>query len=471
MEGTNRIMLCFKRYFAFLICVFSIVFLSACNGSFVQKNLDQAIKNIDASNDTLALQHIDKALKYDGENGVALSLKAYLDARRGDFLEADKLIQKAVVLDQNSYQIRLNSAKVLYLSHDYRRALAEATMASTLSKNDVAAESLKPLAMFKAGDRAEAFKYIQSVVKNNLDSPMPLLTLGKLYLLDRNYKAAEQSFRKVVAQFPDNLEAANSIFICQIKQYHLPELSVIEQQLKKFPDNPKLHYIKAEILYNQNKIQEAEPEVDMALASDNQNVDAYLLKGSIAIAKSNLSDVKYNLSRALQVEPENGEALCANARLQLMLENPNEAFRLLEQAMKLDPKFALSYAYKSDLMLRLGKLDESLALLKKGEKWDPNEPLTQLYLARIYIIKRDPKKAEAHIDRSLKIAPNVPMAIYYKASVRAISNDFPSAIKYLNQAVKNGFIDSAKLQSDFCWKPYMKNPQFISILNKVKGAK
>ncbi len=453
-----------------LIITTSSLLTAGCENKYESnKKTKAAIENIKKGEYGKATGQIDEAIKQYRKNALALSVKAFLNAKNGDGGSAKRIIRQAVMLDKTNWQIRLNSAKVFLFSGDTERALEEAGRALELSQDSPEVKCFKAEILSQKNEPAEAAALLTSVIQGGQNSDLAAVTLGDIFFKDKNFEKALEQYDLALAKNPANIEAIASKALVLIEKGKMKEaFELIKHYDESGTDNPKIHLAMAKISKaNKNRVKEEE-ELTKAIANDKFNRESYLMLAMLKMEQGNAGEAERNLFRILEIDPNNGEALYYRAYIKLSMGQTDEGRQLLEQAIKADPSFSLSYTLKSNILLKEGKLEEALDLLKKSEQLDAEHPFTQTYLARAYIIKRDAGLAEKHADKAIQKDPSNILALYYKASALAMQNKKDQAFSFLEKAFENGFNESAKLNTDFCWQPYREDPKFKEFLKKAR---
>ena len=134
--------------------------------------------------------------------------------------------------------------------------------------------------------------------------------------------------------------------------------------------------------------------------------------------QNRLSDAQAELEMAIGLDPNNADALRQLAITLLFLGEPEAAIPNLERAIRLnprDPNLAAYYWPLGQCHLLLGQVDEAIAFLRKACASWPWEYFLHLNLAGALGLKGDLDEAQAALAEALRLKPEVDSLAKYRA--------------------------------------------------------
>lgn len=189
----------------------------------------------------------------------------------------------------------------------------------------------------------------------------------------KRYKLAIESYREVLKEEPENLEALRMLAMSlSVIGQDKDALREIKEALRRAPDNASVIFTTGLIYYNSNDHKKGEKLIKEALGKNPYNALAHLILSYIAECRENWKLMKEEAGKALEIEPDYEEALIALARAQRELGQIKEAKASLEAALLLDPNKAKTHAHLGRLLLHTGDPKGAREHLREALRLDPN---------------------------------------------------------------------------------------------------
>ena len=145
-----------------------------------------------------AMSDFDKALASDARLWQAYALRGLIFDRQKEYSKAIGEYEKGLAANPNSSLLHNNLGMSYYMMGDYRKASDEYSRAIRLDFNNRRAYNNLGLALFKMGHEEEALL----AFKQGGDEAGAYNNMGCLYLADKKYDKAIQSFEKAIALKP-----------------------------------------------------------------------------------------------------------------------------------------------------------------------------------------------------------------------------------------------------------------------------
>lgn len=142
------------------------------------------------------------------------------------------------------------------------------------------------------------------------DGPVPLYVLGHVRLAERNWKDAEQVFRRLLEVEPDDAEnhrGLAQVFLAQGRKD--AALEALERARALAPDSPHVLADIAELHFAAGRIDEAETAATEALGLHAEHADALVVMGHVLLSRGQKVEAKEHALTVLRHRPDHAGAL------------------------------------------------------------------------------------------------------------------------------------------------------------------
>jgi len=205
--------------------------------------------------------------------------------------------------------------------------------------------------------------------------------LAQAYIGDGRTKRALESFNEAVSQTPKDEKLY--VFIadaCTDHQDYLTGLEIVEKGLDQLPESARLHYERGLFLARVDRLEEAKPEFDRAVALGQ---GSYI--SSLAAVQKYLYDDKYpEAIRLLREEIKAG-------REDYQIDSLLGTVLMKQGAAPGDPEFS-----------------EAKAALEAAANSHPNYSATQIALGKVYAMEGRNVEAVKHLEAGRRLEPDNP---------------------------------------------------------------
>lgn len=249
-----------------------------------------------------------------------------------------------------------------------------------------------------------------------------------------DYSQAAEFFRAAIKADPDSVELRLRLARLLLV-FGEPDqvLSVLDEGLKRNPDNKDLEFEKAKSLVMAGRNQEGaemalkaaehgagDRAYDMAvrvlagledypralataekwLAGKPENpADAHAALGSVYFKMNDLQKASAEFEKVLALKPDNPMALEAMAGLALQLGDGPRALKLYRKLIDLNPHQLEARLTVAQLHLSVGEREEALKVLSEAEQWVGQNVGAYLRLGLLYVQAESPEKGLAVLER------------------------------------------------------------------------
>jgi len=293
------------------------------------------------------------------QNGKTYSLLALAQTANKQGLEAEKTLQKLVILDPKDVHGRVQLLTLLINQADKKQQVTQLLdEIKALSPNE-------PHLFFQLSNlstRAQRFDdaliYAKLVDQAQPESGLGKVLLGDAYLAQNKLDDALSAY-KAAHQAKPNEKTSGAIADILIKQGNLPAATEwLENELKNNDKNLATHLRLASIYQQQNQFQQAETHYLAILAVDKENL-----------------------------------AVMNNLAWLYSLQNKPEALILAEKAYKKAPNSPIIADTFGTILLKTGRVEQSLPILEKAAAQAHETFDIQFHLAQAYSLSNQTAKA------------------------------------------------------------------------------
>jgi tetratricopeptide (TPR) repeat protein len=361
------------------------------------------LKQVVAAQPTLTAAWFDLAYAYTGLHKHEEAVAAY---------------RKALELDPNLFEVRLNLGILLMQVNDPQSALEHLEKAATLKPDHVRAQLYYGRALALTGQAERAEKQYQTVLRLDPKLAIAQYDLGQLYLQQKRYPEALRSFQKASELDPALSQAQLGIALAleglkdgvnaaaHFEQYlaaHLDDLETrfhlarlyldlgknaqayegLQAVYRAKPETPGLAAALGDVCAVLKKFPESEKFYRQALLAASADPDLHQALGQTLLAEEKFSEAEAEFRTALKSNPRSREAGQGLATSLYLQKRYPEAIPLLEVlARGPDPPpiliFALASSYDNLHVLQKALENyERFLQLSKGQSPDHEWQATQ----------------------------------------------------------------------------------------------
>ena len=412
-----------------------------------------------------ASNQVEEVLKKDANDRQALILRARLRAQSG---QADGL--KNAIADLNEVlKEDPNSRPALYFLAQYNFSLSQIdqarTFAAELEKNypDYLPAKLMQLQLGLASGDQKAVDLQATDLLARLDKAAPdrdhsaqllrevrektLLTRGTAYMQLRNNAGARKDFEAARDTNPNDPVVYNSLALVSLSENKPADaVNFFETALKI--DGTNFDAINGLVtLYSRtNEVDKAHARIDQALASFPNNPSLHYLKAQAFGFQRNSQSAEAELRKALELDSNYLPAYSALGALYINSKQEDRAIAEYQKIIALRPESAMPYTIIGILEDQRKNYDAAIENYKKALEKDPNTIIAANNLAWLYAVTE-----KGNLDEAIRLAqgvtqrsPNVAGFIdtlgwvYYKKNLHSV------AVEQLRKAVSLNEADARK---------------------------
>jgi len=344
-------------------------------------------------NADLARQQIDAAAKISPQNPRVLIYAGSLKVLEGDLKGAEEIYSRIIQADADYAPAYTQLGLIYNLTNRQPEALKFFNKALAFSPHQTEALSLIVALYVRDKKYDEALKACEDLKKKVTNSRASLAHIeyleGKIFLAKKDYKTAENRFKKAVEKEPDNLAAYVAL---------------------------------AEIYAKEKRFDEAIQEYEGVIAKNPKYLAGYMALGTIYDRKGDDQRAQAYYRKALNINNSFGPA--ANNLAWNLAErggNIDEALTFAQKAKEQLPDSSavmdtLGYIYylKGSYLNAVTEFQDSLAR-------DPENPVINFHMGLAQYKNNDKAKAKDYFEKALELDPNFKEADEARRLLKEIS--------------------------------------------------
>ncbi len=363
---------------------------------------------------------------------------------RGEWEEARQAFQKAIELRPDYVMARLALAQLQVSRGEFDSALKSVDQILAIDRNNLNARLIQSAALMGQKKFADSQSLLEGMAKAAPTSPDVFYQLGVVNLNERKFKEAEDAFRKSYQLNPANSRGLMGIVQIDMAQ-NKPDaaLQLLRDESGKAPTRLDLRLALGNTAAQLGHYDEAIAAFTTYLngldKDSKQRGSVYLLIGEVYRRKGDDASAIADLQQARQVLPDSSAVL---STLALTLDHAgkwSDAKQVYEAALKVKSDDGVVLNNLAYLMAEHnGDLDDALTKAGRAKQLLPNLNEVSDTLGWIYLKKNLSDSAIQIFKELVQKAPNQATFRYHLAMAYSQKGDKPSAIKELQQALKNG---------------------------------
>ncbi|GCL60080.1 serine protease [Microcystis aeruginosa] len=297
----------------------------------------------------------------------------------------------------------------------------------------------------RLGRCEEAIKAFDEAIKQNDPKNVYLAWYGKGLALGYlgKYQTAIEALQQAINTLPKREDLKNfhsSILQQQSVVYRSLEnyeqaLTVINQAISLFPNNPKSYIIKWVVLYELKRYDEGLDTITQAI---NRAPRAfwYVIRGGSYSLQKKYELALADLNKAMKLNPNYALAYSGRGELYYYQKKYDLALADFNKAIDINPNFAEAYSNRGNIYNDQQKYE--LALADFNQALDINPNLAEAYLGRgvIYSLQQKDELALADFNKAIEINPNLVEAYYNRGNLYRLQQKYDLALSDYNKAIK-----------------------------------
>jgi tetratricopeptide (TPR) repeat protein len=362
--------------------------------------------------------------------GKALLAKGTVQAARIQFEEAIKL--------RPDYLLpRISLAQIYLQNREFAKAVQMTQEVLVYDAMNVPARLLRSRALIGMGEVRQARTELQQTSSQFPDLPEARLQVAALDLQEKNFKAAEDSFRTLYGKFQDPRAFMGLVETMVAQGNSAQALKMLRDELAKDPERVEYRVALANISVNAKDYPTAIAEYKAVLDKSPRSSDVWLRLGETYRRSGDLNNATASFKKAQELAPNNVVPHLQLALLYDTTGKKTDARPVYEQILRIQPDNAVAL---NNLAFMLADndtdLDQALTMAQRAKQQRPNDANVSDTLGWIYIKKNLPDSAISIFRELVKNEPERAMYRYHFAMALYQKGDRESAKRECEAALK-----------------------------------
>jgi tetratricopeptide (TPR) repeat protein len=369
---------------------------------------------------------------------------------KGDIEQARLQFAEAMRLRPDYVPPRLAITQLDLSKGDFSRALQGAGEVLELDPNNLPAKLVRSSALIGMGDKVKARDELQRTLKVAPASRDAQFQVAMLNFSDKQYKTAEEGFRRLKEMVPPDPRGLLGQVEVQVAQGQFDgAVKLLDGEIK---NNPERHELR---LYLANTAVRAK-RYEMAIGNYKYLLDKFPKRDDVYVRLGETyrraGDPKLALECYHKARELNPTDPTSHVQIALLLEaggQRQQAKPVYEQVLKLQPDNPVALNNLAYLLAETGAdLDQALTYAQRAKQKMPQDPNVSDTLGWIYIRKNLSDNAIQIFQELTAQHPANPIFRYHLAMALFQKGDKPKAKKELESALKNNPTkeDAAKIR-------------------------
>ena len=253
-----------------------------------------------------AIDSLDKAIESNPENGEAFLLLGRIqELPGGNIAEGKESLKKAIEL----------------LANDPRRSSVAWFTLATMTD-----------------DLDEKLEGLNSAISDDADNLDAWRERGRTHLLKGMPTEATGDYLHLVKKDSEDIESLEVVSqILSAESKHDEAIELINNVISENPEMGKAYTLRAGVYQDQDKLEEAQKDLDKALELDSSDVMSLLARSQLSEASGDYKEALADVNRVLELEPRMPEAFLRRSSIAAGDGNYRQAISDLRQLLRLDP--------------------------------------------------------------------------------------------------------------------------------------
>ncbi len=383
--------------------------------------------------------------------GLAHKARAVADraVAAGELEQARQEFETALTIRPDFIQARLELARLEIAKGDYEAALKTAQQALAVDRSNLPAQIIESAALLAQNKTNDARQLLENLRAKTPDSPDVMFQLGKVSLVEKKYKEADEDFRHTYDLKPADIRGMTGLVESDLEQ-NKPDAAIqtLKAELAKNPERSDMKLLLADVEVKIGRLDDAIADYQSILGTLGKNSKArarvYIRLGEAYRRKGDAGDAVQAFQKAREILPDDELVLSSLALVLDAAQRWSEAMQVYNAAIKLAPNDAVSLNNDAFLIAEHGgDLDQALTMAQHATQLLPDYAEVADTLGWIYLKKNLSDQAIEIFKRNVARQPNsstyryhLGMAWYQKGDKTQARQSLDEAMKYNPSAVE-----------------------------------
>jgi tetratricopeptide (TPR) repeat protein len=309
---------------------------------------------------------------------------------KGDLEAAKKAFHEARRLKEDFIAPRVALAEIAIRQKQPKEIMQYSEEILAQSPREPRGRLLRAIALMGTNENEKARAELTRLVR---DLPQYLdaqLQLGLFYLTQKQFKEAEQIFRRLQQARQNDLRPVEGMVESRLMQQQFEEaIKLVEAELKKRPESRSVQLAYARTAARAGKWDAALDTFRKLAAEEPNSPDLHMQMGALLIQKGDMTAAIEAFQKAEKLAPKDSRPLVAHAEALDRTGQKQRAVEVYRRALKVNPNDASALNNLAFLLAEVGgDLDEALRLAQRAVQMSPDNPATADTLGWVYLKKK-----------------------------------------------------------------------------------
>jgi Flp pilus assembly protein TadD len=388
------------------------------------------------TNNAAARAEFDQALKLAPDNLPALEQAVNLDLVEKQYAAAQQRVQQQIGQNPKAASLQFLLAEVLVARGDTIQA--ESALLKAIELQPDAQQPYLMLAQLYAASNQnqKALADLQAALAKNPKDASALLLMGMIYNAEKDYKNARDAYEKFLVLVPNNGAVLNNL--AYIYAENLGQLDKGYQLARHArdlaPADPAVADTLGWILYRKGQFSSALSLLRESAAKLNALPEVQFHLGMTCYMMGDEANARTAFQRALQLNggfPETNECNQCLAVLAIDAKTAGADTRAwLEKRVASQPNDSLAVMRLAAIYQREGTVDKAIAAYEAALQANPQNVVALVNLVRLYA-PQDPQKAFNLAKAAYKLTPNDPLLTHTLGHLAFLTGDYKWSLSLL----------------------------------------
>jgi tetratricopeptide (TPR) repeat protein len=385
------------------------------------------------------------ALKIDPRYVDAYYQLAQADLAQHDWRAAYSNLEKAIELDPNRLDARLDRGRLYLAARDFQgvrgggftKAEEEANFVLTQDPKNAAAYQLLGAALISEQKPEQALAAFSKVTELLPNDASGYVNVALVEISLHHQAEAEQQFQKAVQVDPKSVQANLDLANFYHLEGKLPQAEqVLQAAIQANPDAGMLYIDWANMLSSAGKTADADAVLDRLRNQLPKSSDAAIAIAGYYVQRNGVEKALAEYRRGLTVSPNNLEIEKRMEELYLDSNQADQAAQMDTQLSKQAPKDVFVRINHGRLLVAQGKPQDAVNDLQKTVKDAADSAQAHYYLGMAYWQSGSLAQANSELQEALHRSPGLPLALQSLAKLSLAQGDTSGAQTYARELVQ-----------------------------------
>jgi len=313
--------------------------------------------------------------------------------------------------DQPAAQVLTSRALAYFYQRENEKANIEIDAALQRFTNSPYAITAKGRMLADGGDVKKAHEYIDKALSIDGDFALAWRLRGDLFSLEGEKEKAVEAYAKItVGHYYNILDLYKKAMLLVRLQRFEEAQKDIDTLKKRAPKYPSIHYAQGVLFFYQEKLPEAQAELELVLKSNDRDAHTLFFLGTTQLRQGNIEQAKDLLTRFVSLVPRYIPGRKLLAQIKLKDKAFKEAEALIRPIADHEDEDLFAQNILASALLGQGKTDEGIRLLEKIVALDPDSAKARMRLGVGLLEFGKRESGLQNLERAVEIDPEFQQA-------------------------------------------------------------